>query len=119
VTGADPDQVEVVAAALASIAESGDVTNPPPGDVSWTFDMPLLVRHLVDDLRTYYHEAIASQPGVAPNHDALTEWIFAETALGETLQAVAARLGSSGDPMAKLVRGFVIPEGHHHGGSAF
>ncbi|WP_395159043.1 hypothetical protein, partial [Ilumatobacter sp.] len=52
----------------------------------WAYDMPLPVRHLADDLRTFYHEAIAAQPGsAAPNHDALNDWIFGGTALGNTL----------------------------------
>ena len=82
--------------------------------------MPLLVRHLADDLRTYYHEAIAAQPGPgAPNHDALNEWIFGGTALGETLQAVADHLTTLDTGMARLVRGLLVPEGHYRGGSAF
>ena len=41
-------------------------------------------RHLADDLRTFYHEAIAAQPGPgAPNHAALNDWIFSGTALGQ------------------------------------
>jgi len=47
------------------------------------------------------------------------DWIFGGTALGDTLQAVADRLTRADDPMAKLVRGLVIPEGRYQGGSAF
>ena len=108
--------VDDVVRALAATAD--DVATPPPGD--WAFDMPLLIRHLADDLRTFYHEAIAAQPGsLAPNHDALNEWIFGGTALGDTLQAVADRLTEADDPMSSLVRGLLIPEGHYRGGSAF
>ncbi|MFT7600377.1 MAG: hypothetical protein ACI8TP_003319 [Acidimicrobiales bacterium] len=120
-SGATPDQVNDVARALGSIAESGDVTTPPTGDVDWAFEMPLLVRHLTDDLRTFYHEGIAAQPGsAAPNHDALNAWIFGGTALGDTLLAIADHLTRATDlPMAQLVRGFLIPEGHYNGASAF
>ncbi len=119
-TGAGPDQVEEVARALGQVAEEGDLSQPPSGDVDWAFDMPLLVRHLADDLRTFYHEAIAAQPGSgAPNHAALTEWIFGGTALGEALQAIADHLTADGTPMAVLTRGLLIPEGHYRGGSAF
>lgn len=114
VSGAD--DVDDVARALAAAAD--DVTVLPPGD--WAFDTPLLIRHLADDLRTFYHEAIAAQPGAqAPNHDALNEWIFGGTALGDTLQAVADRLTEADNPMSSLVRGLLIPEGHYRGGSAF
>ncbi|MCP3851681.1 MAG: hypothetical protein GY694_15795 [Gammaproteobacteria bacterium] len=112
-----PDEV---ARALGSIADRGGVDRVPEGPVEWAFDLPLLIRYLADDLRTFYHEAIAAQPGPgAPNHDALNDWIFGGTALGATLQKVAARLTQADSPMAKLVRGFLIPEGHYQGGSAF
>lgn len=120
VTGAGADQVGDVAAALGSIADSGNVTEPPAGEIEWAFEMPLLIRHLADDLRTFYHEAIAGQPGPgAPNHDALNDWIFGGTALGDTLQSVADHLTAVGSPLFDLVRGLLIPEGHYQGGSAF
>ena len=120
VSGAQPDQVDDVARALASVVEADSITDAPVGEVDWAFDMPLLVRHLADDLRTFYHEAIAAQPGsVAPNHDALNDWIFGGTALGDTLLAVADRLTAADNPMANLVRGLLIPEGRYRDGSAF
>jgi len=120
VTGAAPDQIESVARALADIAESGDLTRPPDVGIDWQFDMPLLVRHIADDLKTFYHEAIAAQPGAgAPNHDALNAWIFGGTALGDTLLEIAAHLTEAGDPYSLLVRGLLIPEGYFEGGSAF
>lgn len=123
-SGATPDQVDEVARALAAVAETGEIdsANIEMGgsDIEWAFDQPLLLRHLADDLRTFYHEAIAAQPGPgAPNHDALNHWIFGGTALGETLQLVAQRLTADGSPAALLVRGLLIPEGHFEGGSAF
>lgn len=119
-SGATVDQVDDVARALAGMAETGELQAPPAGDVEWAFSQPLLVRHLADDLRTYYHEAIAAQPGPgAPNHDALNQWIFGGTALGTTLQLVADHLTALGTPAALLVRGLLIPEGHYRGGSAF
>ena len=84
VTGAAPDQVESVARALAIVAETGDLTLSPNVDIDWRFDMPLLIRHLADDLKTFYHEAVAAQPGPgAPNHDAFNAWIFGSTVLGD------------------------------------
>lgn len=120
VTGAAPDQIEAVAQAFGSIAESGNLSEPPVTDIAWAFDMPLLVRHLADDLRTFYHEAIAAQPGpTAPNHEALNDWIFGGTALGDALQAIAVHLTLENSPYALLVRGLLIPEGYFNGGSAF
>ena len=134
-SGATPDQVESVAKALGQIADSGNVVDPPDVGIEWKFTMPLLVRHLADDLRTFYHEAVASQPGPgAPNHEALTLWIFGDgifseeesgeddsrrTALGDTLLEIAEHLTQHGHPAWLIVRGWMIPEGHFRGGSAF
>ena len=122
VSGAREDQVDQLAQTLAAIAETGEVTCEPANEeIDWAFDMPLLLRHIADDLRTYYHEAIAAQPGTSPpDHDALNRWIFGETILGETLVLVADGLTRASDsPIAPLVRGLLIPEGHYRGGSAF
>ena len=120
VTGAAPDQIEAVARALGSIADQGSINEKPEQEVDWKFEMPLLIRHLADDLRTFYHEAIAAQPGPgAPNHEALTDWIFSGTALGETLGAIAQHLTDDDQPISLLVRGLLIPEGYFKGGSAF
>jgi hypothetical protein len=119
-SGAGADQVDEVAKALAEFAASGDLDTSASSDVEWAFDMPLLVRHLADDLRTHYHEAIAAQPGNgAPNHAALNKWIFGGTALGDTLLAAADQLTELDTGMAKLVRGLLIPEGHYRGGNTF
>jgi len=130
VTGAAPHQIEAVAAALGTIADHGNVSEPPEEGIDWKFDMPVLARHLADDLRTFYHEAIAAQPGPgAPNHAALNDWIFGGTAndgttnrgtaLGDALQAIAGHLTEHNSPTSLLVRGLLIPEGYFKGGSAF
>jgi hypothetical protein len=120
VTGASPDQVDAVARALVAVAESGDLAQAPASDVAWQFEMPLLVRHLADDLRTYYHEALAAQPGSgSPDHNALNDWIFGQTALGDVLQAIAGHLTADGTPMALLVRKLLIPEGRLEGPSGW
>lgn len=117
-SGAGVDQIDDVVAALATVAEQGDITSPPAGDIEWAHDMPLLLRHLVEDLRSFYHEAIAAQPGdTPPNHDALNEWIFGETVFGEVLIAIGDHLTAAADdnPFAPLVRNFIVPEGHYRG----
>ncbi len=119
-SGAAPEAFETLARAFGSLADDGDVTVAPDVGITWAFPMPLLVRHMADDLRTFYHEAIAAQPGPgAPNHAALNDWIFNGTALGDALLAVADHLTDSDSPMALIVRGFMIPEGYYKGGSAF
>lgn len=121
VTGVEPDQVELVAKAVGEIADQGNVSDLPAADVTWQFEMPLLIRHLVDDLRTFYHEAVAAQPGDnVPNHEALNDWIFGGTALGDAIQAIAQHLTRAGDVGSLMTRGFLVPEGYlEGGGSAF
>lgn len=113
VSGAKADQVNEVAAVLGHLAESGSGLDLPASTVDWQFPMPLLIRHLADDLRTYYHEAIAAQPGPgAPNHEALNQWIFGGSALGLVLRAIDVRLSEETDnPKAALVRGLLVPHG--------
>ena len=117
-SGATADQVDEVAAVLAEVAESGNVDGRPDGGIEWAHEMPFLLRHLAEDLRSFYHEAIAAQPGeTPPNHDALNAWIFGGTVLGEVLIELGDHLTAAGgdNPMALLVRNFIIPEGHYRG----
>ncbi|MEM7287180.1 MAG: hypothetical protein AAF480_12570, partial [Actinomycetota bacterium] len=121
-SGADPDQVDEVAGVLAEVAESGDVGRRPEVGIEWSHEMPFLLRHVADDLRSFYHEAIAAQPGdTPPNHDALNAWIFGDTVLGEVLILIGDHLTAAGDQdrMAILVRNFIIPERHYRGVANF
>ncbi len=128
VSGVTPDQVEHLARALGGVADGGDVVGvQDEPDVAWNFSMPFLLRHMADDMRTFYHEAIAAQPGPgAPNHDALNAWLFGDaaagragTALGDTLVAIAEHLTEDDRLESLFVRGWMIPEGYFRGGSAF
>ncbi|MEO0495609.1 MAG: hypothetical protein AAF081_19550, partial [Actinomycetota bacterium] len=121
-SGAGVDQVDEVVDALLTVVETGDVDGSPNGEIEWAHEMPFLIRHLVDDLRGYYHEAVAAQPGqTPPDHDALNDWIFEQTALGELLIAIGDALTGAEEtsPFAPLVRGLTIPEGHYHGRGGF
>ena len=56
ISGAKEDQVDELARVFVAIAETGDVTSEPVTDeISWMFEMPLLLRHIADDLRSFYH----------------------------------------------------------------
>lgn len=119
-SGAGPDDIDEVARVMGEMADSGNVSTLPESSIEWSLELPLVLRHLADDLRTFYHEALAGQPGSrAPNHDALNEWIFSGTALGDVLTALADHLTVINTRLALTVRGFLIPEGHFRGGSAF
>ena len=117
-SGAGIDQVDEVATMLATVAESGDIDANPRPDINWAHDMPFLLRHLADDLRSFYHEAIAAQPGdTPPNHDALNEWIFGQTVFGEVLVTIGDHLTAAEDenPFGPIIRNLMIPEGHYRG----
>ena len=121
VSGAEEDDIDELARCLAVVAETGDVTNKLYRRNQLGFRDATSATSYGGRPTNVYHEAIASQPSSnSPDHDALTLWIFNETVLGETLLSVADGLTDTSDsPMAQLVRGLLIPEGHYRGGSAF
>ena len=55
-SGGAPEQIETLAAVLAAVADGAPLdTVPDVGrDVPWTYPMPYLIRHLAQDLRSYY-----------------------------------------------------------------
>lgn len=121
-SGAALDQQREVVQALAAIAETATILDAPDVGVEWAFDMPLLIRHLTDDARTIYHEALASQPGTQPpTHDDLNDWIFDSTVLGETILTIADHLTAAATdlPFLTFIRGFLVPEGRYRGQSSF
>lgn len=124
-----PQRALTLASFLSAIADGAAVDAIPslahsdsadPGealdDVHWTHPMPFLLRHIVQDLRCYYQEAIASQPGAvslgSPSHRALNDWIFKQTALGEVIIEVGRRLTETEDPRLRILRGWTVPEGY-------
>lgn len=78
----------------------------------------MLVRHPADDLRRFYHEAVATQPGPgATKHEAMNDWIFESIAFGDALQAIAEHLAQQNTPISLLVLGLLIPEGYFKRGA--
>lgn len=121
-SGAAVGQVVPLASALSYVAESGDVYAELDADIEWKHEMPFLLRHMAEDLRCFYHEAVAAQPGdTPPDHEALNTWIFGQTVLGEVLIALADHLtaAAAADDAAALIRNFIVPEGHYRGLSSF
>ena len=79
--------------------------------------MPYLLRHIAQDLRSYYQEAVVAQPGAlaagqAPSHRALNDWIFKQTVLGEAIIEAGRRLTETGDPRLRVLRFWTVPEGY-------
>ncbi|MDH3683677.1 MAG: hypothetical protein OEV40_27465 [Acidimicrobiia bacterium] len=118
-SGGTADDIEAMARLLGAVADGHTVLELPDlaRHVEWSHVMPYVCRHVADDLRVLYHEAIASQPGrVVPDHAALSTWIFTETVLGDVIQQLGRAYTATGDDRLTLLRGWTIPEGYVEGG---
>ena len=122
-SGGGADDVDTMAGILTEIVNGGSLFELPAAatHVAWWHSMPLLLRHIAEDLRVFYQEAVAVRPGEgpAPDHVALTRWIFTETVLGETLLGVGKAITATGDRRLLTLRGYIIPEGYVAGDESF
>lgn len=122
-SGASPEDVDAMATLLARIAEGAALNEVPDGpamDVKWWHPMPFLLRHVADDMRVFYQEAVAGQPGEgAPDHNQLTSWIFEQTVFGEVLVDIGRKITAVGDRRLLTLRGYLIPEGRFEGDESF
>ena len=72
----------------------------PRGDISLAY----LLNFATDDLKAYYYEAAASQPGSAsPTADELDNWFWGDTAAAKVLLAVKNRCLKNDDKMMQLL----------------
>ncbi|MBT6274278.1 MAG: hypothetical protein HOI95_09110 [Chromatiales bacterium] len=121
-SGIVPDDIETMAKLLAHVADGGDLHQLPSWatHIEWWHPMPLLLRHIVDDVRILYQEAVAAQPGSdAPDHQALTRWIFKDMVFGDVLTGIADTITAAGDRRLLTLRGYLIPEGYVPGDESF
>jgi hypothetical protein len=91
-SGLGVDAMETIGDVFAALASGGEAPAPPGS----AMPMPTVLRYLADDLKAYYFEAAAAQPGArTPNPDELNSWLFRETTFGSVLinarDAVLAR----------------------------
>jgi hypothetical protein len=91
---------------IGAFLDAGSPANPRS-------DLPLatLFRFAVEDLKSYYCEAVTAQPGQqAADSRALADWFWRETAAGRLLFAVHEACQRSDVPGIKVVaNGFLIP----------
>jgi hypothetical protein len=99
------DDVDMMALFVAGVV-SGEPGTPPEGASE---EMPFLLRYLSDDLKAFYQEAATAQPGKASTSEALNDWLYKETTLGEVLYDLRDMLAASEDPREKLSAAFLIP----------
>ena len=99
VTGTD---IEDIARFIASqISET-----PLP---SYRTDLGLgdAVKLATDDLKAFYLEAAAAQPGESPS-TALTEWFWSETTAGKVFLELRSVCANSDDPIMKALGAFIL-----------
>jgi len=114
ISGATPEQIDAVVSFVAACAEDASFWDAPAvaAGPQWNHPMPILLRHVVEDLRAFYQEAVTSRPGSsAPSQHDMHSWIFTETALGRALLQIGQRIAEVGDAPLLMMRGFIIPEG--------
>ncbi|MBM4407932.1 MAG: hypothetical protein FJ038_04875 [Chloroflexi bacterium] len=75
---------------------AGDDPDLPPGVVE---AMPAGLRFIADDLKAYYLEAAAAQPGGASaSAGAMNRWLYHGTHLGDALYRIRDRFTAAGHP---------------------
>lgn len=114
-SGATDEQLDQIVDFVLAMAEGHDPLTIPDSvaAVAWRHKMPILIRHVCQDLRAFYEAAALARPGESlPHHAALNNWIYHETALGRAVLAIGQRITDHPDPRFKLLRSFLIPEGY-------
>jgi len=65
------------------------------------------IKLLLEDLKAYYLEAVAAQPGASAEHCA--RWLWRETVLGEAILALRGRMRGSHDPRTREQAEALVP----------
>ena len=101
-TGLSPDQL---ATFLCSFAADGAVDNFRTGQA-----LAMSLKQACNDLRTFYEEAAAAQPGgLGATH--AQDWFYLHTVAGQLLQAVRERgLGHADDAVRAVTDRTLIPQ---------
>ena len=121
-SGASEDQLDSVVNFVLAMAEGSDLRSIPKDlePVGWRQEMPILIRHVCQDLRSFYEWAALARPGAElPNHAALNSWIYKETALGKALLAIGQAVTEDPDPRFTVLRFYIVPEGFWPGERTF
>ena len=102
--------IPVAAALLADAARGLEVENPLP-ELSW----PTLLRLAGEDVKAYYLESIAAQPGGSATAADLADWFWGHTKAGETIRALKEVALQSEDPEMQLLGSLLlVPRAQAH-----
>ena len=106
VSGKGVDAIDQMATMITTFATGAD----PSGQDGFGHPLPLLLRYLADDLKAFYFEAVAAQPGRATaSSGELNRWLFHETTLGDLLYRVRDRLAAVEDRRVNWMQGVIVP----------
>jgi hypothetical protein len=88
----------------------------PPENPSNTLSLPMALNFAVDDLKAFYYEAVAAQPGEGlPDSSVLDNWFWQETAVSRILYQINALCLKSDDKMMQLVgKILLVPSSQAH-----
>jgi hypothetical protein len=70
-------------------------------------EVPVTVKHLLEDLKAYYSEAMSAQPGA--DADVLSRWLWSETELGAAMCALRDVMQASDDDRLRVLGEAVVP----------
>ena len=87
---------------LSGLLEPASGSNAPP--VGVTADV---IRHAAEDLKAYYYEAVAVQPGVVSS-EKLQQWFWRETVAGTVLRMLKAQFRASPDASFQLLGNLLL-----------
>ncbi len=94
-SGIEAERAPELADFIAAWA-SGESPEPPAGAVD---RMPAALRSTVDDLKSFYLEAAAVQPGKsATTAYEMNRWLYHDTRFGEALYDIRDRFAAAADP---------------------
>jgi hypothetical protein len=104
-SGKGPEAIDEMLGIFGRFASNGTRDVPdgfahaiPDAGVPGGGETPNLLRYLGDDIKAYYFEAAASQPGRAfPTPEELNEWFFLQTLAGAVFYRVRERLVETED----------------------
>lgn len=102
--------IEAIARYLSAWAR-GETPESPSEDPDLSSDNPTMIRMACDDLKAYYTEAAAAQPGRsdrAPNSAEISNWFWSQTQGANLLLKLKATLSASEDKMIAIVGGLLV-----------
>lgn len=94
-------------AAIAAFLSSFVSKHPPEQSPVTGQSLSDSLKLAVEDLKAYYYESAAAQPGLSTSSD-MAHWLWHETTAGELIKSVSQACQSHADEMVQLVAAFTL-----------